>query len=220
MILPVVALGAIVRRCLMVTLSADDDLSVEERKRSSAHFRRAKNIDIDNVRRLDHVTGTDAREIKVEIHKTIRARSTEKVQEAKREVRWIWRSTVTSCGSTWTGRFAATAATAPFNYRGSHHYGYEVSFDFTVKVPRDTNVRLRTVNHGDIRVENTSGTFDVDNVNGGVELLEVAGSGHAYALNRPLKVTFSRNPPARAISARSTARWRWRFGRIFRLTSG
>jgi hypothetical protein len=39
-----------------------------------------------------------------------------------------------------------------------------------------------------------SGAFDVENINGGVELVEVSGSGHAYALNWPLKALFSRNP--------------------------
>jgi hypothetical protein len=71
-----------------------------------------------------------------------------------------------------------------------------VSFDFTVQAPRSTNLRLRTVNRGNIRVENIAGTFDVENINGGLELLEVSGSGHAYALNRPVKVLFSGNPAA------------------------
>ncbi|MCU1275171.1 MAG: hypothetical protein JWO48_2602, partial [Bryobacterales bacterium] len=94
------------------------------------------------------------------------------------------------------GPFRCKCRDGSVNYRGSRFYGYEVRFDFTVKVPRETNLRLRTVNHGDIRVENTSGNFDVDNINGGLELLDVSGSGHAYALNRPVKVLFARNPSA------------------------
>jgi len=169
----VMAMGVIFSPLVAVTLSADGDLSVEERETIERTFPAAKSIDIDNADGSITLTGTDAREVKVEIHKTIRARSAEKAQEAKREVR---------------------LGDGSFNYRGSHFYGYEVSFDFTVKAPRDTNVRLRTVNHGNIRLENTAGTFDVENINGGVDLVEVAGSGHAYALNRPLKVLFSRNP--------------------------
>ena len=78
----VVALGAIVTPLLMVTLSADDNLSVEERETIERTFPAPKNIDIDNVDGSITLTGTDAREVKVEIHKTIHARSAEKVRDS------------------------------------------------------------------------------------------------------------------------------------------
>jgi len=178
----------------LVTLGADEDLGVEERETIERTFPSAKSIDIDNADGSITVTGTDAREVKVEIHKTIRARSAEKVQEAKHEVRLSMTQQHDGLRLYVDGPFRCKCGDGSFNYRGSHYYGYEVSFDFTVKAPRETSVRLRTVNHGNIRLENTAGAFDVENVNGGVDLVEVAGSGHAYALNRPLKVLFSRNP--------------------------
>ena len=116
------------------------------------------------------------------------------MQEARREVRLDMAQQGDELRLYVDGPFRCKCGDGSFNYCGSRYYGYEVSFDFTVKAPRDTNVRLRTVNHGNIRMENTAGAFDVENINGGVDLVEVAGSGHAYALNRPLKVLFSRNP--------------------------
>ena len=187
-------ISAIFTPFALVTLSADEDLGVEERETIERTFPAAKSIDIDNVDGSITLTGTDAREVKVEIHKTIRARSAEKVQEAKREVRLDMAQQGDELRLYVDGPFRCNCTDGSFNYRGSRFYGYEVSFDFTVKAPRDTNVRLRTVNHGNIRLENTAGAFDVENINGVVDLVEVAGSGHAYALNRPLKVMFSRNP--------------------------
>jgi hypothetical protein len=149
----VVALGAIVTPLLMVTLSADDNLSVEERETIERTFPAPKNIDIDNVDGSITLTGTDAREVKVEIHKTIHARSAEKVQKAKHEVRLDMAQQGDELRLYVDGPFRCKCTDGSFNYRGSHHYGYEVSFDFTVKAPRDTNVRLRTVNHGNIRLE-------------------------------------------------------------------
>jgi hypothetical protein len=185
---------AIFALLVAVTLSADEDLGVEERETIERTFPAPKSIDIDNVDGSITLTGTDAREVKVEIHKTIRARSAEKVQEAKREVRLDMAQQGDELRLYVDGPFRCKCTDGSSNYRGSRHYGYEVSFDFTVKTPRDTNVRLRTVNHGNIRLENTAGAFDVENINGGLDLVEVGGSGHAYALNRPLKVLFSRNP--------------------------
>jgi hypothetical protein len=190
----VVVMGAMFAPLVVVTLSADDDLGVEERETIERTLPAAKSINIDNVDGSITLTGTDAHEIKVEIHKTIRARSAEKVQEAKREVRLDMAQQGDELRLYVDGPFRCKCTDGSFNYRGSRHYGYEVSFDFTVKAPRDTNVRLRTVNHGNIRLENTAGAFDVENINGGVDLVEVGGSGHAFALNRPLKVLFSSNP--------------------------
>ncbi|HXI38655.1 MAG TPA: hypothetical protein VNH83_01690, partial [Bryobacteraceae bacterium] len=188
------AVGVISAALGLVTLSAGEDFGVEEHENIERTFPAAKSIDIDNADGSITVMGTEAREVKVEIHKTIRARSAEKVQEAKREVRLDMTQQGDELRLYVDGPFRCKCGDGSFNYRGSHYYGYEVSFDFTVKAPRDTSVRLRTVNHGNIRLENTSGTFDVENINGGVDLVEVAGSGHAYALNRPLKVLYSRNP--------------------------
>jgi len=173
-----------------------DDLSVVENETIQRVFPAAKSVDMDNFDGSITVTGSGTQEIKVEIHKTIRARSAEKAQEAKREVQLDMALHDDGLRIYVDGPFRCKCGDGSINWRGSRFYGYEVSFDFTVQAPRSTNLRLRTVNRGNIRVENIAGTFDVENVNGGLELLEVSGSGHAYALNRPVKVLFSGNPAA------------------------
>jgi hypothetical protein len=175
-------------------LRGDDGLAVEEKETIERVFPAAKSIDVDTFDGSITVTGTDAREVRVEVHKTIRARSAEKIQEAKREVRLDMAQHDDDLRLYVDGPFRCHCGDGSNNYRGSRFYGYEVTFDFTIRAPREANVRLRGVNHGNIKVENMSGAFDVENINGGVELVEVSGSGHAYALNWPLKALFSRNP--------------------------
>jgi len=53
---------------------------------------------------------------------------------------------------------------------------------------------LGTVNGGEVRVDNTTGDFDVANVNGGIEMNEVSGSGPVHTVNGKISVVFSRNP--------------------------
>jgi hypothetical protein len=173
-----------------------DDLSVVENETIQRVFPAAKSVDVDNFDGSITVTGSGTQEIKIEVHKTIRARSAEKVQEAKREVQLDMAPHDDGLRVYVEGPFRCKCGDGSINWRGSRFYGYEVSFDFTIQVPRDTNLRLRTVNRGDIHVESITGTFDAENINGGLELLEVSGSGHAYALNRPVKVLFNRNPAA------------------------
>ena len=180
----------------LAAVAGADDLSVVENETIQRVFPAAKSVDLDNFDGSITVTGSGTQEIKVEIHKTIRARSAEKAQEAKREVQLEMVPHDDGLRIYVDGPFRCKCGDGSINWRGSRFYGYEVSFDFTVQAPRSTNLRLRTVNRGNIRVENIAGTFDVENINGGLELLEVSGSGHAYALNRPVKVLFSGNPAA------------------------
>jgi len=182
--------------CAMLARGADDGLSLEEKETITRTFPAVKSVDVDNFEGSITVNGANVRDIEVEIHKTIRARSPEKIQQAKSEVRLDMEQHDQDLKLYVDGPFRCRCGDGSINYRGSRYYGFEVSFDFTVKLPPETNLRLRTVNRGNIRVENTAGTFDVENINGGIDLLEVAGSGHAHALNRPLKVLFSRNPAA------------------------
>ena len=180
----------------LAAVAGADDLSVVENETIQRVFPAAKSVDLDNFDGSITVTGSGTQEVKVEIHKTIRARSAEKAQEAKREVQLEMVPHDDGLRIYVDGPFRCKCGDGSINWRGSRFYGYEVSFDFTVQAPRSTNLRLRTVNRGNIRVENIAGTFDVENINGGLELLEVSGSGHAYALNRPVKVLFSGNPAA------------------------
>ena len=174
--------------------ATDEDLPVAEKETIERKFPAAQNVDIDNFEGSITVTGSNTREIEVVIHKTIHARSAEKIAEAKRDVALDMSQNGQDVRMYVDGPFRCRCKDGSINWRGSRFHGYQVAFEFEVKVPREANLRVRTVNRGDIRVENTAGTFDVENVNGGVDLIEVAGSGHAYALNRPLKVLFSRNP--------------------------
>ncbi len=172
----------------------NEDLTVRDQEKIERTFPAAKKVDVDDFDGSVTVVGGDTRDIRVEIHKTIRARSPEKVAEAKRDVRLEMGPQNDELRLFVDGPFRCKCGDGSVNYRGARYYGYEVSFDFTLHVPKETAVRLRTVNRGDLRVENTDGGFDAENINGGLDLVEVAGSGHAYALNRPVHVSYRRNP--------------------------
>src|SRR6185437_2691207 len=72
--------------------------------------------------------------------------------------------------------------------------GYEVQFAFELHVPAGTRLDLRTVNGGDIKAAGTRGDFAVRNVNGGIDLEQMAGSGQATSVNGPVTASFTSNP--------------------------
>lgn len=74
------------------------------------------------------------------------------------------------------------------------YYGYTVRFDFTLKVPRNVSLHLRTLDEGAIEVRDVAGRFDVRNVNGDVKMIGLSGHGRASTVNGSLDLAFAQNP--------------------------
>jgi hypothetical protein len=155
----------------------------------------AARLEVDNIQGYIHVSGYNGSEIQMVAEKTIDAESTERLEAAKQEVKLD----VSRAGDTLTlfvvGPFRCHCEDNRSGIREHGHRGYRVNFDFEIKVPTATFLRLSTVNNGDIRVENTTGDFDIGNVNRGIEMTEVSGSGLVHSVNGPIKVLFAKNPP-------------------------
>ncbi|PJJ60210.1 DUF4097 family beta strand repeat-containing protein [Hymenobacter chitinivorans] len=67
---------------------------------------------------------------------------------------------------------------------------YQRPVNLTIKVPQHFSLQLKTVNDGDIVVENVTGELEISNVNGGVILRQVSGSAVANTVNGPIKAYF------------------------------
>jgi hypothetical protein len=173
--------------------------AVEEKETIRKTFAGAKEIEIDNVNGSIHAVGYSGAEIQVEILKTLRADDASRAEAAKREVK---------LDITETGGTAKIYVDGPFrchceeghNWRSRNNMnehgrrGYRVDFDYELKVPAGVKLYLATINHGQIKVERVTGDYDIENINGGIEMSEVSGSGHAYALNGKMSVVFAKNP--------------------------
>jgi DUF4097 and DUF4098 domain-containing protein YvlB len=154
-------------------------------------------LDVDNVNGTIQITGDSGNTIRVEGEKIIRAKSQQEIDRAKKEV---------TLDVNEKDRVAQLYVNGPFRHgrdsdgdHGFHvHYdgnGYEVTYNFNIHVPRDTELRLRNVN-GEIKTEQTGGKFDISGVNGPVNMTAAAGSGSVHAVNGRLMVSFRENPKA------------------------
>jgi hypothetical protein len=72
--------------------------------------------------------------------------------------------------------------------------------EISIQVPYQTNLKLSTVNGGNIVVDGVSGDIDVNNTNGAVTLNHVSGSAVAHALNGKVSVTLDKVSPNKAMS--------------------
>lgn len=153
----------------------------------------AKVLEVDNVNGRIHVTGYDGQNVEMVAHKTIFARSAGTLQIARDDVKLD----ITDKADTINiyvrepghERSTLTSSRSHDSYRG-----YEVSFDFDIRVPRRAGVHLWNVNGGPIEVEDVAGDFYVNNINGGIEMQKISGSGRAHTINGPVRVAFEKNP--------------------------
>ncbi len=189
------------RRLLLLpaVLLAPWILFADEQETVHKTFAGAKSIEVDNVFGSIHVSGYDGAEVQLDARKTLTADDAERLDAAKREVKLDMTQTGDSVRVYVDGPFRCHCDDrTSFRSRNNMHEhgrrGYKVVYDFDLKVPRGTAVYLATINEGHINVEKTAGDFDVENVNGSVQMDEMAGSGRVYALNGKVAVTFARNP--------------------------
>jgi len=148
---------------------------------------------IDNIDGYVHVTGISGSQVHMTAHQTIRAETDSDLDQATKEVQL---ELTENPGS------VSIYYDAPWRCKGEHNRGcdwdqrrfYNVTFDIEVEVPRDARIVVSTVNNGDIKIDKTSGNFEVNDINGGISMTEVAGSGQVKTINGPVVVRFARNP--------------------------
>jgi hypothetical protein len=154
-----------------------------------------RTLDVRTMSGFIHVEATSDAAVQMSIRKVIRAETQDDLAAAQRDVRLEFADQAPRVGATVIdANRHVCGERSDDRDREWRRPRYEVRFDFTIRVPRDTALRLCTVNGGDVVVTGTRGDFDVDNVNGLIEMREVAGSGSAHTVNGPITVSFTANP--------------------------
>lgn len=156
---------------------------LEEKSNEHKSFAGVHELIVDNVTGFIEVTASNGNSVEMDLEKSLRATSQDRLSLARKEV---------SLAVTQEGGLLRLLVDGPFRNHGNP--GYEFTYDFKIKVPHNISLDLRTVNKSHILVEGTSGDFKISNVNGGIDMREVEGSGSVHTVNGPVKVTFARNP--------------------------
>jgi hypothetical protein len=172
---------------VLLAVSADvEDRSVETKTFPFAHL-----VIVDNVNGSIEVTGEAGNDVRMEVTKRIEAESAERMEAAKREVKLDEQQSGDTLKLYVDGPFRCNCDDRSHRHG---HQGYNVTYDFKLRVPTGARVDLYNVNGGSIAVHNVAGDFDVSNVNGDIEMTDLAGSGKAHTVNGPVKVTYAANP--------------------------
>ena len=185
--------------CALLAAMSAGAAEVEQTELIERTFRfngAAPEVRIDNVNGHIEVEGHRGATAELTVRRLIRADSEEKVQKAREEERLEITEEDGVVDLYVNGPYRCKDG--GINYRGRRHHGYESRFDFTLRVPTATKLRLKTINEAHITVLNTTGDFDLKVINGGLDMTDVGGSGRAYALNGKLEAKFRANPASKS----------------------
>jgi hypothetical protein len=72
---------------------------------------------------------------------------------------------------------------------------YRYQLEFTIKVPFDMNLDIRTVNKGSVTIGDVSGALKAHNVNGPITIKNAKGATEAHTINGNLTVNYLSVPP-------------------------
>jgi hypothetical protein len=175
------------------------DVEHKDSKQMSYAVGPAATLAVDNVWGGIRVTTQPGREFRVTVQEHWRADTQEKLAEARRDVRLNVIHDSSAVALLVDGPFRCCRG------RGIHFdgdLGYRVRYDFDISVPVDTVVVLKTVNGGNISVKGTRGAFEVRNVNGSIDLADIATGGSVHTVNGRINVIFAENPTS-AVSAKT-----------------
>ncbi len=148
---------------------------------------------VDNLDGYVHVTGTSGSEVRVTAHQTIRAETDSDLQEAKNEVKLQMEEKPGTVSIYYDAPWRCNNCCGN-GCRGERRHFYEVRYDIDVEVPRAARAVVSTVNHGDVHVDGMTGDFDVSDVNGGIVMTKISGSGDVHTVNGPVRIEFAKNP--------------------------
>jgi hypothetical protein len=176
---------------------SDTDMPVRDhetiRKSFSMPAAPHKSIEVDNIFGSIEVVGGTSDQVELVVEKATRAESKDALELARKEVTLDITQQQGVLKLYVNGPFRCNCDDCRDSRRRDSE-GYIVKMDFQLRVPRDIDTKVKTVNEGNVVVRNVTGNFIVRNVNGDIEMDHVAGSGTAHTVNGPVKVSFRENP--------------------------
>jgi len=148
-----------------------------------------------NVDGFIKVEGYAGDKVVIEIDETIKARDAAGLEKGKKEFKLGFDQKADSI-------IAYTAApydTRPHirwsNNDDGENRHYNVKLEYILKVPYSVNLRVSTINDGDVEVKDVTGSLKVNNVNGPITIANAKGTTDARTVNGGITVNYLAVPP-------------------------
>ncbi len=165
-----------------------------------------------NINGSVKVTGYEGDKILVELTRTIKGKTEERLEKGKREAQLgiqdladtliLFTDGLCSqfgrAGRKNNGSWNRSQGT--WGYQGNNddrrecHETYDYTFDYVIRVPKAINIIISTVNNGTVDVQNVLGSVKTNNVNGSIRITGVERETVAHTINGDVDITYTKNP--------------------------
>ncbi|GGF22674.1 DUF4097 family beta strand repeat-containing protein [Hymenobacter cavernae] len=139
------------------------------------------------------VQGYDGNKVVLEVTKIIRADDAQTLELGKKEAQLGFEQR----GDSIIAYTASPYDSRPHNERGNRNHkeiDYHYTFNYVVKVPRQLNLHISTVNNGKVAIQDVSGKLEAYNVNGAIALTNVRGTTKAHTVNGNVEASYVGTP--------------------------
>lgn len=136
-----------------------------------------------------NVEGYAGDKVVLEIDKVITAKTAELVETGKKEFKLEFEQKSDSI-IVYTAEPYDTRPNSLWQRHNDRHIEYRCLLQFTVKVPYDMSLDIRTVNNGSLSIQNVNGSLKAHNVNGGIAIKNAKGATEARTINGGVTVNY------------------------------
>lgn len=155
-------------------------------------------VGVYNLNGSVRVEGYNGSKVIVEIKQTIEAENKAELELAQKEVKLGFDQSGDSL-VLYTAEPYDTRPRNSWNNRQQHReIEYQVKLDYVIKVPHSMEMRLSTVNEGDIFVRDVQGLIRANNVNGSITLDNIQALKEVHTINGDVKINFTAVPTSDA----------------------
>lgn len=141
------------------------------------------------------VKGYNGDKVVIEVNKTITADDKETLDEGKNEFKVNFEQKGDSVLAYISAPFDSRPNRNNRNWNNEKQIEYHYNLEYTVKVPFAMDLRVSTVNNGDVSVEDVAGQLHVSNVNGAIKLTNAKGAAEVKTINGNVDANYLAVPP-------------------------
>ncbi len=154
-------------------------------------------LEVQNLNGSISVEGYNGETVLMEVEKTIRARSADDLELGKKEIginvlnegdKLIVYPQVPNMHYK-DGRFTS------IDCNRWEESPYDHTLNITVKMPKNSKLKVGAINNGEVVVKNTRGSYiEANNINGGIELMDITGQTKVHCINGKVDISYADNP--------------------------
>ncbi len=154
-------------------------------------------LEVQNLNGSISVEGYDGQVVVLEVEKTIKASSSADLELGKKEIgikvlqqenKLIVYPQVPNMHYK-EGRFTN------INCDRWEESPYDHTLNITVKMPKNSKLKVGAINNGEIVVQNTRGSYiEANNINGGIDLSNITGQTKVHCINGEVSISYANNP--------------------------